>query len=620
MSFGKNHPAGPLSKLRYWGLSRHGLVQDGVLTLENGDQLPWRQPSMRTEEQPWTAGNTHLVRRPGWVGPDIPAAEVASNLAAGHDFRDYAILSGASCDLGKRSLSGGWLWFDSTGACHSFTLNGIAGPNTALVLSFARRRFGLVDGTGIAPATTVSTDPLDLGQYGAPLLKYRTARGNYRVAVPESINPTPMLVSVTPDGSRSLWMVSVKHFPLFHGEQSAWADKPLAFIEIVVASDGQLSGAVIRDRAACMGTLETSSAVAPTTVWRATAEVTSTVTLPVCPDNPTGPPRLQKTYVGGLSQHAYPYQDGFFFTIPGGKALAATWDAGIIAMWYDADGDLHEIKARATHTFESVVTPTWETAGSYVRTEQCSGAQTYTGSAITTKIVQDWSVAESLKIELLDNGIPVAEPSREVITGGQYSVTMHVTLSPWAGNLVRYETVVSTSTSADGVEVFSEESTRSGADLQNSYPGGFNFNDPDLALSGLFYPPSGDSEEVRSAPFDVFPCRFALSPSHSSVGSHTKGELLIDFVRYSNAAIGSVYRRWLESDGDISPTTPHPAFFGNVYTAWGAIEHSDSAEAAYRSAPIVSGSVQPVTKQFAAAVLFDPPGSSTPVLSPKCWV
>ena len=97
-----------------WGCPWHGLVRDGQLALSNGQIMAYPQPPLIW---PHEAGNTLLVQKPGHVGPQRTAVELAADASAGRHWLGAAILAGGESQLHGTPLGANcWLYCAPSGA------------------------------------------------------------------------------------------------------------------------------------------------------------------------------------------------------------------------------------------------------------------------------------------------------------------------------------------------------------------------------------------------------------------------------------------------------------------------------------------------------------------------
>lgn len=572
MSIDKRAPV--FGNVGAWGISRHGLVQHSRMTLGNGTEIDWPQPS-NNGPNVWSAANTFLVRRPGWTGPSLPPDQAASLFAAGHELRDYAIMSGGSGDLGGRQIGvNAWLWFDADGACWRYQLTGTAGSNAARSFTFTRRRFGLFD-AALAPSA-VTTTAINLGQSGAPTINQLAPGGGPgKVAIPEDVELQIRLVSTAPDGSRSLWMCYIR--PLVDGSLGApWEipanltrldDRPLAFVEVTVNPDGTLSAETIRDRAACLGTHASTSDMGPD------QEVGFVLTLLASAPGGCGggDTRTRRTY--GF-RRVYGSSQRYDYTEWGSGTNAQSLTGGIVAMWYDAAGGLHEITLDISRTFARSISPRADDSETAELVPVCDNTHSHFAPSITASAGYDWAWSETLAVVLRDNGSVIPGVGTQLALSGAGSWTVEASapeqdVAPSYSPGVEYGGVWSGNVTVTLNGDLLSEAPFSGWGL---HPASFPL--PDLSDQYFLFP------WYWNEPVEAF------SPT-------TYGGCYVDLVRWSNHAIGARL--------DFRDLTPRHRF-GNVAAPSGPVAHSESVALPHLVRLNCSGSWHPVTHQFAASV------------------
>lgn len=253
MAFDRGRPGSVLGRPTRVGLPYHGLVMGSSLTLPNGQQITYTQPPR---------GGTYEIRRPGWVAPAPTAPQIAYDTANGFEWRDYALMTGAvRSDSGQMHLGGqpinGWIWFDPQGQPWRVAVLGYGGSNNAArVPSFRFSRFGVM---GAESETFDRAAPaFSIAQSIAQTIQHRpVAGGSLQTLAADSAAIRHKLVDVTPDGSRTLWCAFCMHYTT--NPQTPFVERPVAFYEITVSTAGEVSGAVIKGRAECVGDLQTLS-------------------------------------------------------------------------------------------------------------------------------------------------------------------------------------------------------------------------------------------------------------------------------------------------------------------------------------------------------------------------
>lgn len=601
MSVGKREPVPLLGRVQTWGIAKHGLVRDGTITLANASTEPHAQPLPAPGIAEWTSGDVLYVKRPGWTGPQIDPAEQAALIAAGLDFRNYALISGGQRSIGNTgspSLDGGWLQFDGSGACWRWRLTSVTGTATAAVMSFQRRRFGLFDGQAYDPAT-YSTPAFSLRQDDLPLVWVRQndpVLGWTNLAVPQDQVVTPYLVSATRDGTKTLWALLVDHYPSGHdtGLGSTMIERPLGFIEVTV-SGTSVTAQTIRSRAECVGAFTHPTMAIGNTLWVGVYE-TATETYPgVCESGRTivhvervGHFDVSTTYNAETMFISYELLEGFSAT--GGLA------GQIVAMWYDAVDQLHEITLDIDHTHTVTHTP----ASSSVTGEidiitDCATENGFirTGS-ITWARTDDYAVAESCTWTLRDNG--AARLSQTVTRTGAASVSFSFVRNADESNsgLPGLTWSHSNSLSLNGNVV---ETRSYGPGTAGDPPPGSAVSMRAVlgaAVKGAWTSHVDDRTVLYSLPTDCI--------LHAN-------RVWLDLARYSAQSIG--FRIQRAATGDTQHT------LGDVLTPGGVITHSASIDPGTVKRVVVSGSYEPVQQAFASSVSVDDPGVTHERV---CWV
>lgn len=592
MSLDRRAPV-PLGRVQAWGPSRHGLVQHGTLTLGNGQTMPWPQPWARSLSQPWTAADTLLVRRPGWVPPPIPPAQAALLAANGHELLDYAVLSGYGHAYGKQALSTGWLAFDDSGACWWYRYAGQAGPNTAVVYTFQRRRFGLIDGSGALAEATLTTAPFDLGQTGAPTYNYY--RDDYAPPViatlSDDYNPTPILVSTTTDGRRSLWMLSVRSAYRGPRRWSTCADKPVAFFEIAVNADGSLSAQRLKSRAECMGVYSSSGTGGGASELVGIDWGLSSLGSESC--GATGLREFRNYYAavrtgpGALTNDVYPEVES-----------TRERNGMVLAMWYDADSTLHTLTADVEYTYIRHVDAGITGAPSTVEykgacSDPSGGGESWAGALDLGHRVQ-YDVTERSRVTVRDNGTDVAALSCIIERTAESTETMTLRFYPPSDWTYRAAAQCSSTLTVNG------EVVHSYTNADEPWSEKFDMLEVSSSLNATL---AGGT--LLTSPALIFPVWQS--------NLREKAEHEIDLVRWSNHALGAtVATPAPDAPGDRVRT------FGSVVTPGGLIAHTLTLPPAPSDTRYtVSGSWRPVRNQFAASVSVD--DGVTPH-APCCWV
>jgi hypothetical protein len=441
------------------------------------------------------------------------------------------------------------------------------------------------------------------------------------VALDEQTDFRP--VSIAPDGSKALYMVSVEHYAPQHtsGIGSTMLNRPVGFVEVTINQDFTISAQTIRSRAQCLGTYTFSvpesppppfgTDVAPRTVLVRT-EAGPWIDLPACGQ-------------GGIPQERFvtPVADEFLHgdVVPPGNWVQygtpqtgswwRKWDSAIVAMWYDADGALHEISATVRIDLTATVSSTHVLTGERREFSQCDA----NGSLISGLSEGDirWALSDQtnlnavLRLVLLDNGVEI--PGSEwvstetddydvtvngVVLGGETTFTWDITTANSSNRMDQDGTT--------SVNVASGVSDTSGAPASTVSPL-FVLGMP--LFSGLF-----GQQDWSALRFDVMPY---FLPHYTAADSTVGPSQLLDFVRWSPTALG--YRTQRQSQSGVFTVVLDQHRFGDVVTPGGVLPHTETiTTAGVQSRVIVCGSWQPVTGQWATGV------STGVVASPVVWV
>lgn len=591
MSVGKREPVPLLGKVVVWGLPKHGLVRDGVITLANTNTEAYVQPLASAEVGDWSGADTLLVLRPGWSAPTLDPAEQAAHIAAGRDFRGYALISGAWRDLAEQSLDlGSWLAFAPDGSCWWWNLTGVSGAEPAFVMAFQRRRFGLFDGETYA-FDPRATPAFSLGQSGAPDLEVRDADGTTRL-LPQTGIATPYCVSIAQGGAKSLWMLMTDHYSPWHtsGIGSTIRERPIAFIEATITGSG-IAAATIRTRAQCMGAR--TNTITGGGALRISATVsTSEQAIGTCEDLST---IYETTYTAGLALDDYDAPASASYTVPLSFSEVGALSPQIVAMWYDAAGVLHEITLDIAISYVITHSGAGGASGQVVHTQQCGAPTIKTGSLHRSR-TDDYTVAESCTLTLRDNGALMLQKTvgRSTTASVDYQADSDADFNALPGN--GWFVSVSTSLTLDGALVGSHTTSESGYDF--------------LLFSGMLHPvtlalaaPADANDNKRQ--FSAIPMRAQI------IGG---AQVVVDLVRWSNNAIGFRVQRAAPGD-PVNGLSRHE--FSDVITPAGVIPHSRVEDFAGPVRVRCSGSVEPMEGLFASSVSEDAAGVTH---EPVCWV
>lgn len=593
MTIDRRSPVPILGRVSTFGPSLHGRVHGGTLTLDNGATVAHMQPIGRAG-MPWTASSTYYVRRPGWT-PGPIASSVRDALAAqGRELLDYAILAGQDTMYAKKSRDGGWLVFDDDGRCWTYRLAGRSGPNTARVFDVRRRRMGLVDGSGLQAETIMTTAPIDMGQSGAPDYYYNNDEDfpppGSLVLLPDTYNPAPILVSTTPDGRRSLWMLPVRsNGPSGQGWRS-YIDHPVGFFELVVAAEGSVTAQLVKSRADCMGAYTSSSTT--TSPGGVASMVIRSVTSggescgvdgsrsfgiwEAVTDVELGPAVRSNEYWPGVT-------------------AAQDWTGIVLAMWYDTAGVLRTITADIEHRFER------DTAAGYAGVPSAvdyrgacsdgSSGETWAGTVSLAHTV-DYNISERTTLTIRDNGAAVPGLSHTIERNITAAQAIGLQWFPPTAATGSQTATIDGTLKLDGV-IISSVSRDVSADWEQRNADTFQRS------SAGFLPVT-----YRRSPAMIMP----VWQSPPQTGG---GDAAIEPVRWANHAIG------LRTARSPAAATWRDSY-GPVTTPGGVIAHAFiSGDYPHGTRYALSGSWRPVRQEFAASISID--DGVTPHL-PVCWV
>ncbi|CAM5460529.1 hypothetical protein TMEC54S_03537 [Thauera mechernichensis] len=596
MTLDRRSPVPLFGRVVSFGPSLHGRVQNGVLTLDNGMTVPHMQP-ISQEGMPWTAASTYYVRRPGWAPAPIASSVRDSMAAQGRELLEYAILAGADRMYARKPTDGSWLAFDDEGRCWSYRMAGRSGPNTARVFTLRRRRFGLVDGSGIQADTILTTAAIDMGQSGAPDYYYQShanpSAPGVLAVLPDTYNPVPILVLTTPDGRRSLWMLAVRSNGPGSLSWRSYIDHPVAFFELLVAADGSVTAQLVKSRADCMG------AYAGSFVTTSTGGTGSMVLRAVTLGGESCGVDGSREF--GVWEAVTDVDDRGpavrFNDYAGGSEWSQDWAGIVLAAWYDTTGAMHTITADIEYRFVRVTSAGYVGGSSTVDyrgpcSDGSSGA-TYTGTVNIEHNV-NYDVTERTSVTIRDNGVAVPGLSHTVERHSEAAQSIWLRWFPPANPTGGQTATMSGTISVDG-EVIGSSAADVSADWNRR-------NDQTSGSSSSW---SISSTHRRSPPM-VFPLMQGL------VGA-TLGNIGVEPVRWSNHAVG------LRTSQPIGvPWEFARDEFGSVLTPGGVIAHTLTLpDYAIGTRYALSGSWRPVRNQFATSVTVD--DGVTPH-TPVCWV
>jgi hypothetical protein len=242
MSLDRNSPS-MLGKVVKFGHPWHGLARNGTITLPNGQQMPYRQPS---------GGGARVYQVPGVSAePQTPEDE-----SAGINWLPYAIVSGGFDGqiYTQRLPLDGWLYADPQGrtwmvtvsfAGSSVTVAAVEGQQATVTL----RRFGLIGEQGDTYVYPVAM-PADMGQNTPEV--YNPASSSLVFLTKSNIQIR--FFDAAPDGSRASFRLSVAVGTSVRATQWAW--RPCGWIELSITGPGDAASVavgVIATRAQTVG-------------------------------------------------------------------------------------------------------------------------------------------------------------------------------------------------------------------------------------------------------------------------------------------------------------------------------------------------------------------------------
>lgn len=611
MSVGAREPVPLFGRVSTWGLSRHGLVRNGILTLANGDPMPWVQPMPVTPPGEWTSGDVLYIKRPGWTGPELSQEQINADAAAGREFRSYALISGGTRWLGNEWLEGAWIWFDADGNAWRVWVSGISGTAAACEMTFKLRRFGLFDGgthADVQRVAPVFNQGIDTG----PAIKVRSVPNGALVDMDTTTRRAPYLVSVTPGGDRALFAIFERHYPggYASGLGGAYLDRAIAFLEAVIQPNAAVTVTCIRTLSQCIGAVSASAPAGRPTPgdWD-----TKVVHYRDRVETVTG------TCSGGANTHEIvdtATSDVVAFSDPApgmtvaefavGSAGVWTAEVGeIAAMWYDVDGMLHEVRVLRTYRFTSGGSVSPAASGIDHQYQVCDtfGNPVWEPKTWGTA----WSHSQSYSAELvqsitiLDNGVEIAGAGTTLVAN--YSGTLsysRTTLS--SGDATQeYAASASMSMSIDGVQIGSWSGS---ADLPTDVPE-LPDGAPDL-WSGFY----AGVRTLDMISFGLFSSAVIATYGQPAVG------VSVEPCRWSSQVIGA-HAQIAPAHEQFSPIFSEHRF-GNVATPAGMVGHDESFSTPGRTARVtVSGTFQPVTQMFVSSISED--GGDDPH-ERVCWV
>jgi hypothetical protein len=272
MSLDRNNPA-LLGKVLRFGHPWHGLARNGVLTLPNGQQMPYRQPA---------GGAARVFRVPGVAGVEGPAGDDAptpEDAAAGLQWLPYAMISG---DLSgqlytERLPADSWLYADPQGRSWLVTVSFAGSAQTVAAVegqaaTVTLRRFGLLDAAAETHVYPLAM-PADMGQDTPEV--YNPAITNDLVFLNKS-DIQIRFFDATSDGARASFRLSVAVGTTARVTQWAW--RPCGWIELAITGPGDAAAValeVVATRAQTVGPYENITSGGDTAMWESTPTTVS---------------------------------------------------------------------------------------------------------------------------------------------------------------------------------------------------------------------------------------------------------------------------------------------------------------------------------------------------------
>lgn len=377
-----------------FGCPWHGKIAGGQLQVSAGKSIACPQP---TGDYAWQRGAAALIAKPGVPVVVRDAEQQASDLAAGRQWLNRAVMAGDSWLHGKQLGSGAWIYIDPVGDrwLVSTTLHGAFGtPNSATV---TLKRFGVLGGK---PEQFSQTVPVpDLGQ-GTPAVGVQLSA--LRITRYHS----------SPTGGAALFMVG-----WLMNAPEAFDMRPLGWVELTIAGPGAAAAinvSVLKTRAQTLGPAGSDSGELPNTSYPYRITTTQEVAdasqpYPVC----TG------TITTTLTPKLEPAPDGNPLVRIYAGTRTRSWSGLVLAMWYKPDGSISEL-TMAQH-WQSVVTCPDVTASVISKrvTVKTLTGQSGGGCAFTNVQQSDWALrvarsssnATTLKMSYMLDGVTVAERS-----------------------------------------------------------------------------------------------------------------------------------------------------------------------------------------------------------------
>lgn len=330
-----------------WGTPWHGPVQGGILTLPNGASMAYPQPVSTS----FTSGPSgSIINRPQdtygithrHAAGLPPVTSSAADIAAGREWRNEAIFSGGRYQVYGKPLDG-WVYIDPDGGRWVVKIPAIREQDarsltSTLNVAVSFLKFGELGTTPALWPWAVTLPLPDIGATGSAYL---------------------MIDAIKPDGSAAVISVYSQAFT-----ERRMGRLPIGFIELSIsgpASAPTITASVVRTKAQ---TQIIDPRAAPDLSWWDGNTYQ--------PTNPVG------AYAG-------------VYSLEGDIARTSRW---ILALWYDAAGELQEVTQRAQATSAySAPRPANPEAG-YTSSATASGTlEILVGAAVVDSIAFDVSVS-----------------------------------------------------------------------------------------------------------------------------------------------------------------------------------------------------------------------------------
>lgn len=594
MSLSDGNPARIVGKLMQIGLPWHGLVTAGSLALPNSQTMIFPQPA--TGDYSWQQGDVHLVKSP--AVPETPIVLTADDVAEGRQWLRYAMLSGAQQALGGKSLNG-WIWFDVAGQAWRIRYIGRSVASGQITFNFGVRKFGIFgeESDEVAVSTAALTIP-------APTVTVQARGfGGSWADVSHTDISLLHLSSVSPNGSKAIFMAAREHYPeSIQGSTAMNAiHRAIAFFEIEVVSASSIVASVVRDYDQCVGSYSMSQsggmdygAADPAShrlhVFK---DLLSTGVWNTCGDPPAD--RQEWIYEGRIQTSVEQAGAAIVYYLPRSMALSTEWVGQTVAVWYDAAGVRHTITLDFVHAYSRTVTSAANTAGTERQYYTCDGVLTFEG-AISADTSFNVAATESVTVRIRDNGLVVAS---SVVSYGN-TINSTYGAANISGNK-QFTVSGSATSSLDAAQTASgslswDEVTGSGlVDYYGPY-----INNASYAYATA----EADTTGVRR--FGVFPYARRVSEWLPAGFDYR-----LSFSRLSSQMV-MLHSQWHEV---FSAPVEGQHVFSALATPYGTAAAPASLPLSTHSEIKGWGSMQPVTAQAAVSIV---PTSAT--LARICWV